>query len=175
MSKDEQIDALILIAQRDVGRVEVTRNQAPWIKAYWPATHYPSGHDERMPYCAASLCHDVREWLKIADVRKSLGLKDAAAAEKWRCKSPSCYKAPDSWEAWAKKKGLLLSKRVNLRAGDIVIYGRSHIELVSFVHDPMLHVCIGANTDGTGSREGDGKWEKLRNKDDVRSVIRLLP
>lgn len=168
---------LIKIARRDVGNMEETRNQAPWIKKYWPATHYPDGHHERLAYCAASLCYDVREWLKDAEVRKALGLKDAAAAEKWRCKSPSCFKAADSWERWAKAKGLLLKRNVRIQAGDIVIFEHSHIEIVScpFAPDAGFFIAIGANTDGPGSNDGDGKWEGYREKQNVRSVIRMMP
>lgn len=165
---------LVSLARIDVGKREETRNQAPWIKPYWAATHYPSGHDERMPYCAASVCYDVREWLKSKEVRTALKLKDAAAAEKWRCKSPSCYKADDSWERWADGKGLLLRPSVQLQAGDLVIYKHSHIEIVSVPRLDGTFLAIGANTDGPGSRDGDGKWEEERNKDNVRSIIRLL-
>lgn len=179
MSTTYNLRRLLLdIARRDVGKVEVSRNQAPWIKKYWPATTYPEGHDERQPYCAASLCHDIRQWLKYKTVRDVLGLESEAAAEKWRCKSPSCFKASYSWESWAKAKGLLLGKpkSVNYHAGDIIIYKHSHIEI--YVNDVDGEGgdfwAIGANTDSGGSRDGDGKWEKTRTRADVRSVIRML-
>lgn len=34
---------LVGIARLDRGKTEVTKNQAPWIKKYWPATSYPEG------------------------------------------------------------------------------------------------------------------------------------
>lgn len=176
---------LLKIARRDVGKTEVSRNQAPWIKKYWPATNYPHGHDERQPYCAASLCHDVREWLKIPEVRKAFGFASAAAAEHWRCKSASCFRADYSWESWAKEKGLLLKNpsKAILHAGDIIIYKHSHIEIYVEDVDPSNQttgdfIAIGANTDSGGGRDGDGKWEKTRRRTGnygIRNVIRMLP
>ena len=175
---------LIDIARRDVGKTEVSRNQAPWIKKYWAATNYPHGHDERQPYCAASLCYDVREWLKIPEVRKALGMS-VFQAEIWRCKSASCFKDTYSWESWANNNGLLLKNptKAILHAGDIVIYKHSHIELYVKDVDPSNQTtgdfwAIGANTDSGGSADGDGKWEKRRKRlgpQGIRNVIRILP
>ena len=175
---------LLAIARRDVGKVETSRNRGEWIKKYWPATSFPGGYDERQPYCAASLCHDVREWLKLQAVRDAF-LFTKEQAESWRCKSASCYKADDSWEQWAMERGLLLPNptKAVLHAGDIVIYKHSHIELYVKDVDPSNQTtgdfwAIGANTDSGGGRDGDGKWEKTRSrtgKYGIRNVIRMLP
>lgn len=172
---------LIDIARLDVNRVEVTKNTAPWIAKFWPATHYPSGMKDRAPYCAAAACYWVREWLKLPDVLKALKMTPAQA-EAWRCKSASVYKADDSWLNWGRKTpGVQVLPRASiLHTGDIVIYkapGYSHLEVV--VDDdggttgPLI--AIGANTDAGGSQDGEGCFEKPRLRNKVQNFIRLLP
>jgi hypothetical protein len=169
---------LIDIARLDVNRVEVTKNRAPWIAKFWPATHYPDGMADRAPYCAAAGCYWVREWLKLPDVLAAFKMT-AAQAEKWRCKSASVYKASDSWLEWAKgAKGVrVMPKNVILHTGDIVIYSYSHLEIV--VDDDGgttgPFIAIGANTDAGGSADGEGCFEKPRLRAKVRNFIRLLP
>jgi hypothetical protein len=168
---------LIDIARKDVGKTEVTKNQAPWIAKYWPATTYPDGMDNREPYCAAAQAYCLREWLKLKEVLTALGMTKEQA-EKWRCKSASVFKASDSWLNWAKSaKGVkVLPKNSILHTGDLVIYTYSHIEVV--VDDDGgttgPFIAIGMNTDSGGSADGDGCFEKPRPRDRVRNFIRLL-
>jgi len=165
---------LLTIARKDVGKVEETKNQAPFIKKLWPATTYPEGYANREPYCAAGVAYCVQQWLLSEQVRKALGLT-VDGAEKWRCKSA----AVSGWVSWAKKtKGVkVLPKNCILHAGDLAVYEFSHIELV--VDDdntetgPM--VCIGFNTDEAGSRDGQGCWQKPRSRSQVQCFIRMLP
>lgn len=167
----------IAIARRDVGKTENSKNQAPWIAKYWPATTYPDGMDDRAPYCAAAQAYCLKKWLESAEVRKALGLT-IAQAEKWRCKSASVFKAADSWLNWAKTaKGVrILPKKSILHAADLVIYTYSHLELVvdddGTTTGPFL--AIGMNTDPGGSRDGEGCFEKPRSRDSVKAFIRLL-
>lgn len=169
---------LIDIARKDVGKTEVTKNQAPWIAKYWPATTYPNGMQDRAPYCAAAQAYCVREWLKIPAVLSAFGMS-ASEAEKWRCKSASVFKASDSWLNWAKQaKGVkVLPKNSILHTGDMVIYSYSHIEVV--VDDDGgttgPFIAIGMNTDSGGSRDGEGCYEKPRSRSSVKNFIRLLP
>lgn len=161
------------IARRDVGKVEASKNQAVWIKKYWPATTYPKGYENREPYCAAAQAYCLREWLKLKTVLKALGVSESQA-EKWRCKSA----AVKDWIPWAKSKGLtILPKNCILHAADLVVYSYSHIELVSdddhTETGPFL--AIGMNTDPGGSRDGEGCFEKPRSRDSVKSFIRILP
>lgn len=168
---------LIEIARRDAGLVEVTKNQAPWIAKYWPATSYPTGHDNREPYCAAAGCYWLREWLRLPEVRAALNLTEAEA-EKWRCKSSSVFKDPASnWRKWARQRKLrILPPTCILHAGDVVIYSYSHLEIVTdddgTTNGPFS--AIGANTDAAGSRDGEGCFEKPRSRAKVKEFIRLL-
>lgn len=167
---------LIDIARRDVGKVETSRNQAPWIKKLWTATTYPTGYEERQPYCAAGVCYCIREWLKDKDVLKAFGFTELQA-ERWRVKYASVYLAPGGNNVldWAKTRNLqILNKNDNFHAGDLIIYTYSHVEF--YIDDAANKkiICIGYNTDSGGSRDGDGCFEKERTRKSIKCAIRLL-
>ena len=166
---------LVAIERQDVGKTEVSRNQAPFIKRLWPATTFPEGHALRQPYCAAGQCWGVREWLKDPEVLFALGMT-AQRAESWRCKSASAYKASDSWMNWAKLNGLWLPANSILKTGDLVVYRRSHIELVTDDDGTPSgrFIALGYNTNSAGSRDGEGVWEKESTRSDVYGFIRLM-
>lgn len=161
---------LIEIHRRNVGKVEVTKNRAPWLKTLWSATSYPNGMDNREPYCAAGMCWGLREWLKLPAVLAALNMT-AAAAEKWRCKSAGAF----AWGHWARDKGLLmLDENDNFHTGDIVIFRRSHIEIYVDDLPGGKFTAIGYNTNSAGSRDGEGCFEKPQHRGDIKEVIRIL-
>ncbi len=174
MSETYHIRKKILdIARRDRGKVEITKNHAPWIEKYWPATTYEDGYKDRGPYCAAAVAYWVREWLSEEEVRRAFGFT-AEQAEKWRCKSALAF----DWINWASLRRLtLLPKNCILHAGDLVVYSYSHIEIVTDDDNTTdgPFVAIGANTNASASRDGEGCFEKPRSRAGVKSFIRLLP
>jgi len=163
--------ALVEIARRDVGKVEVTRNRAPFIARYWPATSYPNGHADRQPYCAAAVCYWVREWLKLPEVLAALKMTPTGA-EWWRCKSAGAF----DWLDWANARKLeVLSDRPTerLRVGDIMIFDVSHAGIVRD-DDAKGVYTIEANTGNGSVRDGDGCFERMRNRSAARAFIRLI-
>jgi len=160
------------IARRNVGKTEVTKNQAPWIAPLWTATTYEDGMKERQPYCAAGMAWCLREWLMLPEVRQALEM-NTETAEKWRCKSAKAF----DWGNWARKKGLLfVPKAGNFHAGDIIIYSFSHIEVyVDDVDGGPSFTAIGYNTNAAGSRDGEGCFEKPRPRTKIKEVFRILP
>jgi hypothetical protein len=163
--------ALVEIARRDVGKVEVTRNRAPWIQKYWAATTLPNGHAERQPYCAAAVAWWVREWLRLPDVLAAMKMAPAGA-ERWRCKSARAF----DWLDWAKKRGLeVLSDRPTerLRVGDLMVFDISHIGIVRD-DDAKGVYTIEANTGNGSIRDGDGCFERVRQRSQARAFIRLI-
>lgn len=163
---------LLEIARKDVGKKEASKNQAPWIEKLWPATSYPLGFRNREPYCAAGAAYVLKEWLRIPEVRDQLKMS-VSAAELWRCKSAAVF----AWETWAKQKRLqVLPKYCILKAGDLVIYSYSHIEIVSDDDNTERgpFTAIGYNTNAAGSRDGDGCFEKPRTRSSVKCFIRLM-
>jgi len=163
---------LIDIARLDVGKVEVSKNQSPWIAKLWTATTYPEGMQERQPYCAAGASYGLREWLKLPEVLEALKMTPEQA-EKWRCKSA----AVREWSKWARAHKLrILPKHSILKTGDIVIYDYSHIEFVTDDDGTPKgpFVAVGYNTNSAGSRDGEGAFEKPRSRSKVECFIRIL-
>ena len=160
------------LARLDVGRKEVTRNTAPWIAKLWPATNYPDGMAELEPYCAAGMAYTKQQWLTLPEVLDALG-KTPEEAEKWRCKSAVAF----DWIKWAKRNGaLVLPPHCVLHAADLAVYVHSHIELVTnddgTTNGPFT--AIGYNTNASGSRDGEGCFEKPRSREKVKCFLRLL-
>ena len=163
--------SLVEIARRDVGKKEVTRNRAPFIARYWPATSYPNGHADRQPYCAAAVCYWVREWLKLPEVLAALKMTPTGA-ERWRCKSPAAF----GWLDWANARRLEVlsnSPTERLRVGDLMIFDVSHIGIVR--DDDGGNVwTIEANTGNGSVRDGDGCFERKRDRSAARAFVRLI-
>jgi hypothetical protein len=162
---------LVEIARRDVGKVEITRNRAPWIQKYWTATTLPNGHADRQPYCAAAVAWWVREWLKLPEVMDSLKMTPTGA-ERWRCKSAAAF----AWLDWANARRLeVLSDRPTerLRVGDIIVMDVSHIGIVKD-DDAKGVYTIEANTGNGSIRDGDGCFERVRTRAQARAFIRLI-
>lgn len=164
--------ALLNIARLDVNKTETSRNQADWIKKFWPATTYPTGYLNREPYCAAALCYWLQQWFLQPETAEAFG-KSSPELEAYRCKSPAVF----DWPTWAKRvDAKVLGKTVILHAADIVVYSYSHIELVSNDDNTKTgpFVAIGANTNASGSRDGEGCFEKPRTRASVKCFIRLI-
>jgi len=162
---------LVEIARRDVGKVEVTRNRAPWIQKYWAATSYPEGHAERQPYCAAAVCYWVQQWLALPEVLAALKMPPAQA-ERWRCKSARAF----DWLDWAAARKLeVLSDRPTerLRVGDLMVFDISHIGIVKDDNANGVYT-IEANTGNGSVRDGDGCFERVRTRSAARAFIRLI-
>ena len=163
---------LIKIHRQNVGKVEETKNRAPWIAPLWDATSYKNGMANREPYCAAGMAWGLREWLKLPEVLAALKMTPEQA-EKWRCKSAGAF----AWGHWAREKGLPFIKRLgNFHTGDIVIYSHSHVEIyVDDIGSGPAFTAIGYNTGSAGERDGEGCFEKPRNRTKILEVFRILP
>lgn len=166
---------LVTIASRDVGQLETSRNQGPAIHKFWPATSYPEGYQDRQPYCAAAACYWIREWLKDSEVAIAICEQYdilPKQLEVWRCKSAAAF----GWLDWAKKKHVqTLSESVlnTLHTGDIMVFDMSHIGLVVDDSKTLVYT-IEANTGATGGRDGDGIFQKSRQRTLARAFIRIL-
>ncbi len=168
---------LVEIARRDVGKVEITPNRAPWIAKFWPATNVPqfynrnSDYKGEPPYCAAAMCYWVREWLKLPEVLAAMKMTPAGA-ERWRCKLSGAH----AWLDWAASRKLeILSDKPTerLRVGDIMVFDMSHIGLVKD-DSPNQVFTIEANTGNGSVRDGDGCFERVRTRSAARAFIRLI-
>ncbi len=161
---------LIEIARKEVGTTETgTSNSGPRVKQYQAATNLGG---TGWPWCAAFVCWIVREWLKDAEVRAAFGFKFPQEADAWRPKTAAAY----GFHEWAADHRLLImddSPSHVLHTGDLVTYDFSHIGIVANDEGSLIHTIEG-NTDGGGSRDGGGVWEKTRQRSLARKFIRLL-
>ena len=160
---------LVEIARKDVNKTEVSRNQAPWIKKYWPSTSYPEGYANREPYCAAAMCKWVDDWMALPEVCEAFGMT-AGELEKWRCKSAAAF----GWQDWAKmRKVPILGENALLHTADVMVFDMSHIGIV--YNDKGNNVyTIEANTGATGGRDGDGCFSKVRSRSLAKCFVRML-
>jgi len=101
---------LVDIAKRDVGKVEISHNRAPWLSKVWPATDIPNGMQLRYPYCAAYIAYCMREWLKDKEVLAQLKLTPDMA-ERWRGKTAGAF----AWESWARSRQVAAEKEAKAR------------------------------------------------------------
>ena len=166
-------DLFIAIAKRDVGKVEVTRNRAPWIEKYWPSTTYPAGHTNREPYCAAAVAYWLhtlgRELAEQGLFRASFGMT-LKQFETWRCKSARAF----DWRDWGRRRGLqVLDENDKAMKGDIIVFDFSHVGIIEADFGRHGFGTIEANTNSAGSREGDGCWTKTRSRHLAQCLVRL--
>lgn len=152
---------IVKIAKTQVGIRESSKNRGDGIEKYWDATTYPTGYKNREPYCAAFVCWVVREATK--DIKTSFSA----------LKSPVAYDA-EKWGAANAKKGVkVLTKRSAPKPGDIfTLATASHVGLV-IANNGSTITTIEGNTDGSGSREGDGVYQRTRNISTIRKLIRI--
>ena len=138
---------------------ETSKNQGPEIAKYWTATNYPDGFKNREPYCAAFVCWVVKQACAgVANRPFTLPT------------SPVAY----DLEIWARanaKKGVGLP--VTPRAGDLfTLATASHCGVVVGVEGAKVQTAE-ANTDGTGGRDGDGDYFRVRPISSIRRFIRI--
>lgn len=153
---------IVEIARTQVGIREETKNRGEGIAKYWTATSYLAGYTNREPYCAAFICWLVKEATKDTDIKFSLP------------KSPVAYDF-EKWGAANTGKGVnMFSNSTMPKAGDIfTLRTASHVGLVVKATASTI-TTIEANTDGSGSREGDGVYERTRPISSVRKFVRIL-
>lgn len=153
---------IVTIAQTQVGLRETSKNQGPGLEKYWSATTYPTGYANREPYCAAFVCWAVREACLNSTIPFSLP------------RSPVAYDI-EKWGAANSSKGVsVLTNKSTPKPGDLfTLATASHVGIVKSVSANTI-TTIEGNTDGSGSREGDGVYEKIRRIATVRKFVRIL-
>ncbi len=172
---------LIEIANSQIGsHEEGGNNKGPQVVKYQKATWLEPG---AWPWCMAFVAWIVQQWLRDKAVRAFFGIKDDAAAEKWRPRTAAAFGAED----WAMSRGLTVLRPPALaKAGDIIIFdfngpaaGGGHIGFV--VQDqekPGDHIhTIEGNTGALGLRDaptGDGVFTKERNTTQVKALVRMV-
>ena len=149
-------ERIVAIASAEVGVRETKKNGGPQIEAYQRATWLPPG---AWPWCAAFVC-----WVLARALPGQHELPKTAGAwdfERW-CRSVG---------NWARLRKPPMG---DIKAGDIVIFTFSHIGIAVGEPDKKGNVeTVEGNTNGEGSREGDGVYRKVRHVSKIRSRIRF--
>jgi hypothetical protein len=155
--------AIVRVAREAVGVSEVTKNQAPEIAKYWSATDYSTGMQNREPWCAAFVCWCIRE-----------GARDFGLAAPWPL--PKTARAFGFDDEWAVRNTIRVTKTpaaTALKPGDVVVFRFSHVGIYVGPVNSTSILTIEGNTNGEGSREGDGVYQKIRPISLVRSAVHI--
>lgn len=157
------------IATEEIGVKEQGNNSGAKIREYQACTTL---RPAAWPWCAAFVCWVIDQWLEEPRSVAWLNLK-TLSPEKWRPRTALAY----GFLEWAKDRPStteILSDKAKTRAGDIVVYDFSHVGIVIRDLGSKI-VTVEGNTNGAGSREGDGVYQKTRNKSIARNFIRITP
>lgn len=154
------VDAMISAAQGELAVRETSRNRGPGIEKYWTETTYPGGYKNREPWCAAFV-----SWIVAVASRKAFEVTPPFTLPR----TPLAF----GFESWQRGNAGIVSRvpQASARPGDIVVFSFSHVGLV-VSNDRGTLTTIEGNTDGAGSREGNGVYRKTR-RTGIRSIIRI--
>jgi hypothetical protein len=164
-----RIALLAQIAERELGKKETRNNVGKAVRKYQAATTLAPG---AWPWCAAFVCWVIEQWLTDPANVKWLALR-ANTPAKWRPKTALAY----GFIRWAQARPAtctVLPDTTTPQPGDLVCYDFSHIGIVKESRGDKF-VAIEGNTNGAGSREGDGVYLKVRPRKLARCFIRIRP
>lgn len=166
---------LIDIATAEVGFKETEgANAGPEVRKYQMAT---TQKVVPWPWCAAFVAWCMQQWLQAPDVQRAFGIPEASApplspVEAWRFKSALAF----DFEKWGEERGFkVLPEQELAKLGDIITFDFSHIGFVRLDEIQGQEIqTVEGNTNGAGSRDGNGVWLKSRPDKLTRKYIRLL-
>lgn len=152
-------DILAKVAESQIGVRETKNNGGLKIEEYQRSTWLPVGP---WPWCAAFVCWCVREFVGGEKVTFPLPTTPGAwDFERW------CLSVDNSVKLRKPHKN-------KIKRGDIVVFSFSHIGIaISNIDADGIVDTVEGNTNGAGSREGDGVYRKKRHVSKIRSVIRF--
>ena len=165
-----RIALLVEIAAKESGKKETRNNVGKDVRKYQAATNLDPA---AWPWCAAFVCWCLQQWLQDPDNRAWLALK-STTPERWRPKTALAW----GFVNWAKARPAtctILPDTAEPQPGDIVVYDFSHIGIVKKSLDKEWFSAIEGNTNGSGSREGDGVYVRNRRRSIARAFIRIRP
>lgn len=156
------------IAASQVGQKEATgHNDGAVVRKYQAATNLDP---DSWPWCAAFVCWVIREWLKAPEVVTWLNLK-VRTPEDWRPKTPRAWGFND-WAQTRPATTQIIDRADKAQPGDIVMFTFSHVGIVVSDNGKSIQTVEG-NTNGSGSREGDGVYCKTRSRSLVKAYVRI--
>ena len=164
-----RIAKIVEIAERELGKKETRNNVGKEVRKYQSATNLDPG---AWPWCSAFCAWTLEQWLADPDNVKWLALKGTTPA-RWRPKTALAY----GFIKWAEARPatcVILPDSAEPLPGDLVCYDFSHIGIVKRSLGDKFEAIEG-NTNGAGSRDGDGVYLKTRPRKLARCFIRIKP
>lgn len=167
------VDKLLSVAEKETYVMETSvkgkyQNRGSDIIKYWEATSYGvAAYNAKEPWCSAFVAWCIRE----ANILPENVLPKLSATKDW-----------DSWsKGLGRKYSTVTYNPRTCERGDIVIFYGSHIAIVNgtpFKNSrgtDYLVPNISGNTNGGGSREGNGVFDKDKLMSTIRFKVRLYP
>jgi hypothetical protein len=167
------VDKLVSIAEKETYVMETSikgkyRNTGADLIKYWEATSYGlAAYKAKQPWCAAFVAWCIRE----ANILPENVLPKLAATKDW-----------DDWsKGLGKKYSTVTYSPRTCERGDIIILKGSHIAIVNgtpFKNSSGTDYWvpnISGNTNGGGSREGNGVFDKDKLMSAINFKVRLHP
>lgn len=152
--------AVVDVARSQVGIRETSKNQGEGIAKFWAVTSYANGYANREPYCAAFVC-----WC-IAQASKGFPQRKFTLPS-----SPVAY----DFEKWGRANAYagVTVRDGKPKPGDVfTLATASHVGIV-VATDGDTMTTVEGNTNGSGSREGDGVYIRQRSVASARKFISL--
>ena len=152
-------EAIASAAESQLGVRESKPNGGPRIAEYQTATWLPVG---AWPWCAAFVCWVIQQAIQ----GRTVTFPRPMTAGAW------------DFENWCRgvDSSVKLRKPTmsDIQRGDLLVYRFSHIGIATGPPDAEGNVpTVEGNTNGEGTREGDGVYRKTRNLTRIRSRIRF--
>ena len=140
-------------------------NKGEALAPFFAADSYkPNAGDDGYAWCAAFVCWAVKAAMVLSGQKFTFT----------RPTTPGAWAFEDWSLAQDNSTQTKRNPRGDIQRGDIVIFRFSHIGIATSPVDKDGHfMTVEGNTNGAGSREGDGVYRKRRHIDLVRSRIRF--
>ena len=169
-SRPKLPSAIVAAAKSCVGIHETGgNNKGPELQKFFDSDWYdPNGDkpgDDGYAWCAAFVCWCVQEAMRQTGVKETATFKAPRTPGAWDFERWSLSQDESTWTRKPHKN--------DIKAGDIVIFTFSHIGIAVSDARGNYVTTIEGNTNGVGSREGDGVYEKTRMLSQIRSRIRF--
>lgn len=135
---------------------------APFFAADWYDPNGSAPGDDGYAWCAAFVCWCVQ----VAVAGRVITFERPRTPSAWGMEAWSLAQDSSTWT--------LKPAGRDIQRGDIVVFNFSHVGIAVGPVDANGFVpTVEGNTNGAGSREGDGVYRKLRSIHSIRSRIRF--
>lgn len=150
------------IGVRESGGPNKGQALAPFFEADWYDPNGSAPGDDGYPWCAAFVCWCVQ----VAVAGRLITFERPRTPGAWALEGWSLAQDSSTWT--------LKNPGRDIKRGDIVVFNISHVGIaISSADSGGWVYTVEGNTNGEGSREGDGVYRRRRHISQFRSRIRF--